>query len=56
MEIIKSVEEKHCLSDAHFLFSSLPSSSRIRIFRMQDPERGQKTLEFRNHNEQEEED
>ncbi|XP_064002481.1 structural maintenance of chromosomes protein 6 [Pogoniulus pusillus] len=36
--------------------SSLPSSSRIRIFRMQDPERGQKTLEFRKHNEQEEED
>ncbi|NXF93268.1 SMC6 protein, partial [Eubucco bourcierii] len=34
--------------------SSLPSSSRIRIFRMQDPERGQKTLEFRKKNDQEE--
>ncbi|NXP78639.1 SMC6 protein, partial [Ramphastos sulfuratus] len=36
--------------------SSLPSSSRIRIFRMQDPERGQKTLEFRKNNDQEEDD
>ncbi|NXG48593.1 SMC6 protein, partial [Psilopogon haemacephalus] len=36
--------------------SSLPSSPRIRIFRMQDPERGQKTLEFRKNNDQEEDD
>ncbi|OXB84396.1 UNVERIFIED_CONTAM: hypothetical protein H355_010823 [Colinus virginianus] len=37
-------------------FSFLPVSSRIRILRMQDPERGQKTLRFRNRNEEEEDD
>ncbi|XP_054035855.1 structural maintenance of chromosomes protein 6 [Dryobates pubescens] len=36
--------------------SSLPSTSRIRILRMQDPERGQKTLNFRRNNDQEEDD
>ncbi|XP_075001103.1 structural maintenance of chromosomes protein 6 isoform X1 [Calonectris borealis] len=34
--------------------SSLPTSSRIRILRMQDPERGQKTLNFQNRNDKEE--
>ncbi|NXI69234.1 SMC6 protein, partial [Anseranas semipalmata] len=34
--------------------SSLPTSSRIRILRMQDPERGQTTLNFHNRNEEEE--
>ncbi|KAK2520159.1 Smc6 [Columba livia] len=34
--------------------SSLPTSSRIRILRMQDPERGQRTLNFRNRNDEEE--
>ncbi|NXI39135.1 SMC6 protein, partial [Galbula dea] len=34
--------------------SSLPTSSRIRILRMQDPERGQRKLSFRQRNEQEE--
>ncbi|OXB59615.1 hypothetical protein ASZ78_015932 [Callipepla squamata] len=38
------------------LLSFLPVSSRIRILRMQDPERGQKTLRFRNRNEEEEDD
>ncbi|NWS72921.1 SMC6 protein, partial [Crotophaga sulcirostris] len=33
--------------------SSLPTSSRIRILRMQDPERGQRTLNFRNRNDKE---
>ncbi|XP_074942853.1 structural maintenance of chromosomes protein 6 [Phalacrocorax aristotelis] len=34
--------------------SSLPTSPRIRIFRMQDPERGQRTLNFQNSNDKEE--
>ncbi|XP_030346919.1 structural maintenance of chromosomes protein 6 isoform X3 [Strigops habroptila] len=34
--------------------SSLPTSSRIRILRMQDPERGQRTLNFKNRNDKEE--
>ncbi|XP_065488237.1 structural maintenance of chromosomes protein 6 isoform X2 [Caloenas nicobarica] len=34
--------------------SSLPTSSRIRILRMQDPERGQRTLNFKNRNEEQE--
>ncbi|KFR12974.1 Structural maintenance of chromosomes protein 6, partial [Opisthocomus hoazin] len=34
--------------------SSLPTSSRIRILRMQDPERGQKTLNFQKRNDKEE--
>ncbi|XP_009865685.1 PREDICTED: structural maintenance of chromosomes protein 6-like, partial [Apaloderma vittatum] len=34
--------------------SSLPMSSRIRILRMQDPERGQRTLNFQNRNDKEE--
>ncbi|KAM9298712.1 structural maintenance of chromosomes protein 6 isoform 1-T1 [Morus bassanus] len=34
--------------------SSLPTSPRIRIFRMQDPERGQRTLNFQNRNDEEE--
>ncbi|KFQ68160.1 Structural maintenance of chromosomes protein 6, partial [Phaethon lepturus] len=34
--------------------SSLPTSSRIRILRMQDPERGQRTLNFQNRNDKEE--
>ncbi|XP_009640087.1 structural maintenance of chromosomes protein 6 isoform X2 [Egretta garzetta] len=34
--------------------SSLPTSSHIRILRMQDPERGQRTLNFRNRNDKEE--
>ncbi|KFW88443.1 Structural maintenance of chromosomes protein 6, partial [Phalacrocorax carbo] len=34
--------------------SSLPTSPRIRIFRMQDPERGQRTLNFQNRNDKEE--
>lgn len=36
--------------------SSLPTSSRIRILRMQDPERGQTQLNFHTRNEEEEED
>ncbi|NXN94563.1 SMC6 protein, partial [Rhinopomastus cyanomelas] len=35
--------------------SSLPVSSRIRILRMQDPERGQRVLNFQNRNDEEEE-
>lgn len=54
MEILKFVEKKHCLNDACFIFSSLPTSSRIRILRMQDPERGQRTLNFQNRNDKEE--
>ncbi|XP_057287768.1 structural maintenance of chromosomes protein 6 isoform X2 [Pezoporus wallicus] len=34
--------------------SSLPTSSCIRILRMQDPERGQRTLNFKNRNDKEE--
>ncbi|XP_069706565.1 structural maintenance of chromosomes protein 6 [Phaenicophaeus curvirostris] len=34
--------------------SFVPSSSRIRILRMQDPERGQRTLNFRNRNDEDE--
>lgn len=34
--------------------SSLPTSTLIRILRLQDPERGQTTLNFRNRNEEEE--
>ncbi|KAM9273951.1 structural maintenance of chromosomes protein 6 isoform 2-T3 [Cariama cristata] len=34
--------------------SSLPTSSYIRILRMQDPERGQRTLDFQNRNDKEE--
>ncbi|NXN74821.1 SMC6 protein, partial [Himantopus himantopus] len=34
--------------------SSLPTSSRIRILRMQDPERGQRTLNFQKRNDNEE--
>ncbi|KFZ64173.1 Structural maintenance of chromosomes protein 6, partial [Podiceps cristatus] len=34
--------------------SSLPTSSHIRILRMQDPERGQRTLNFKNRNDKEE--
>ncbi|XP_049674556.1 structural maintenance of chromosomes protein 6 [Accipiter gentilis] len=34
--------------------SSLPTSPRIRILRMQDPERGQRTLNFQNRNDKEE--
>ncbi|KFQ63393.1 Structural maintenance of chromosomes protein 6, partial [Pelecanus crispus] len=34
--------------------SSLPTSSYIRILRMQDPERGQRTLNFQNRNDREE--
>ncbi|KFQ40091.1 Structural maintenance of chromosomes protein 6, partial [Mesitornis unicolor] len=33
--------------------STLPTSSRIRILRMQDPERGQRTLNFQNRNDKE---
>lgn len=54
MEMLKFVEKKHCLNDAYFIFSSLPTSSRIRILRMQDPERGQRTLNFKNRNDEEE--
>ncbi|XP_005015105.1 structural maintenance of chromosomes protein 6 isoform X1 [Anas platyrhynchos] len=36
--------------------SSLPTSSHIRILRMQDPERGQTQLNFHNRNEEEEDD
>ncbi|KAM6433429.1 structural maintenance of chromosomes protein 6 [Rhynochetos jubatus] len=37
------------------IMSFLPTSSRIRILRMQDPERGQRTLNFQNKNDREEE-
>jgi len=52
----KIVKKVHCLNHACFIFSFLPVSSRIRILRMQDPERGQRTLTFRNRNEEEEDD
>lgn len=54
METIKFVEKMHYLNDAYFIFSSLPTSSRIRILRMQDPERGQTKLNFHTRNEEEE--
>lgn len=52
--MLKHVEKKHSLSNAYFIFSSLPTSPRIRILRMQDPERGQRALTFQNRNESEE--
>lgn len=39
-----------------FVSSSLPTSTLIRILRMEDPERGQKTLNFSRTNEEDEED
>lgn len=54
MKILKFVEKKHCVNVAYFMFSSLPTSPRIRILRMQDPERGQRTLNFQNRNDKEE--
>ncbi|XP_030304149.1 structural maintenance of chromosomes protein 6 [Calypte anna] len=36
--------------------SSLPTSSHIRILRMQDPERGQRTLKFKNRNDKEQDE
>ncbi|NXG57818.1 SMC6 protein, partial [Hemiprocne comata] len=36
--------------------SSLPASSRIRILRMQDPERGQRTLNFKNKKDEEQDE
>ncbi|KAM9382214.1 structural maintenance of chromosomes protein 6 [Phaethornis superciliosus] len=36
--------------------SSLPTSSHIRILRMQDPERGQRTLKFQNRNDKEQDE
>lgn len=50
MEVLKFLEKKHCLNDASFIFSSLPTSPHIRILRMPDPPRDQRTLNFQNRN------
>uniref|UniRef100_A0A8C9FXM3 RecF/RecN/SMC N-terminal domain-containing protein n=1 Tax=Pavo cristatus TaxID=9049 RepID=A0A8C9FXM3_PAVCR len=60
MDMILKVADSQCHRQFILLtpqsMSFLPVSSRIRILRMQDPERGQRTLTFRNRNEEEEED
>lgn len=50
MEVLKILEEKHCLNDASFIFSSLPTSPLIHILRMPDPPRDQSALTFQNRN------
>ncbi|XP_048794301.1 structural maintenance of chromosomes protein 6 [Lagopus muta] len=60
MDMILKVADSQCHRQFILLtpqsMSFLPVSSRIRILRMQDPERGQRTLTFRNRNEEEEDD
>ncbi|XP_052559975.1 structural maintenance of chromosomes protein 6 isoform X2 [Tympanuchus pallidicinctus] len=60
MDMILKVADSQCHRQFILLtpqsMSFLPVSSRIRILRMQDPERGQRTLTFRNRNEEKEDD